>query len=105
MVGMALFYDHYWNKQWSSTFGYSRLDTENSDGQAADAFKAGQYALVNLMHYPAENVMMGAEFQWGRRENNPELRGTDAQKTRLLAVDDYRIQFSFKYNFSLSIGG
>ena len=95
MVGIVLFYDHYWNKQWSSTLGYSRLDIDNSDGQAADAFKAGQYALVNLMHYPAKDVMVGAEFQYGRREN----------KSDGWAVDDYRVQFTFKYNFSLSIGG
>jgi len=95
MVGIVLFYDHYWNKQWSSTLGYSRLDIDNSDGQASDAFKSGQYALVNLMHYPAKNVMVGAEFQYGRREN----------KSDGWAVDDYRVQFTFKYNFSLSIGG
>jgi len=95
MVGIVLFYDHYWNKQWSSTLGYSRLDIDNSDGQTADAFKAGQYALVNLMHYPAKDVMVGAEFQYGRREN----------KSDGWAVDDYRVQFTFKYNFSMSVGG
>jgi hypothetical protein len=95
MVGIVLFYDHYWNKQWSSTLGYSRLDIDNSDGQAPDAFKAGQYALVNLMHYPAKDVMVGGEFQYGRREN----------KSDGWAVDDYRVQFTVKYNFSLSIGG
>ena len=95
MVGIVLFYDHYWNKQWSSTLGYSRLDIDNSDGQAADAFKSGQYGLVNLMHYPAKDVMVGGEFQYGRREN----------KSDGWAVDDYRVQFTFKYNFSLSIGG
>lgn len=95
MVGVVLFYDHYWNKQWSSTIGYSLLNMDNTDGQAADAFKAGHYALVNLLHYPAKDVMVGGEFQYGRREN----------KSDGWAVDDYRIQFTFKYNFSLSIGG
>jgi hypothetical protein len=47
------------------------------------------------MHYPAKDVMVGAEFQYGRREN----------KSDGWAVDDYRVQFTFKYNFSLSIGG
>jgi hypothetical protein len=95
MVGVVLFYDHYWNKQWSSTIGYSLLNMDNTDGQAPDAFKAGHYALVNLLHYPAKDVMVGGEFQYGRREN----------KSDGWAVDDYRIQFTFKYNFSLSIGG
>ena len=103
VTGIVLFYDHYWNKQWSSTFGYSRLDIKNSSGQTDEAFKSGQYALVNLLHYPAKDVMVGAEFQYGRRENKAESKivGNEGFKS----VDDYRIQFSFKYNFSLSIGG
>jgi len=39
--------------------------------------------------------MAGGEFQWGRRHNN-----SDGWK-----VNDYRIQFSFKYNFALTLGG
>jgi hypothetical protein len=34
--------------------------------------------------------MVGGEFQWGRRENFRDG----------FASNDYRIQFSFKYNFS-----
>jgi hypothetical protein len=39
--------------------------------------------------------MMGVEYQWGRRENQ-----SDGWR-----ANDYRVQFSFKYNYSLSIGG
>ena len=95
VLGVVLFYDHYWNTQWSTTLGYSRVDIDNSSGQAADAYKNGQYALVNLLHYPAKDVMVGAEFQYARREN----------KSDGWSSDDFRIQFSFKYNFSASIGG
>jgi len=34
-------------------------------------------------------VMAGLEFQWGRRENFRDG----------FSVDDYRIQFSFKYDW------
>jgi hypothetical protein len=95
LQGLVIFLDHSWNSKWSTAIGYSRLDIDNSDGQAPDAFHIGQYALGNLLFYPAENVMMGGEFQWGRRENN-----SDGFQT-----DDYRIQFSFKYNFAFSLGG
>ena len=95
MSSFVLFYDHNWNEKWSSTIGYSRLDIDNSSGQTPDAFKAGQYALVNLLHYPTAGVMMGGEIQWGERENFSDG----------WSVDDLRIQFSFKYNFSASIGG
>ena len=97
IVGKALpmwsfiaYLDHNWNKRFSSSFGYSMMNVDNSDGQAADAYHRGHYASGNLLYYPWENVLMGGEFIWGRRENF--LDGFKA--------DDFRIQFSFKYNFS-----
>jgi hypothetical protein len=66
------------------------LDIDNSNGQIPAAFRRGHYALGNLLFYPVENVMIGGEFQWGRRENF--LDGFHS--------DDFRIQFSFRYNFS-----
>jgi hypothetical protein len=38
---------------------------------------------------------MGAELQYGRRDNNSDG----------WFEDDVRVQFSFRYNFSGSIGG
>ena len=70
-------------------------DIDNTDGQAPDAFKVGQYALGNLLYYPAPNVMFGGEFQWGRRENFSDG----------FSRDDFKVQFSFKYNFSYKLGG
>ena len=97
IVGKALpmwsfiaYLDHNWNKRWSSSVGYSMMDVDNSNGQAADAYHRGHYASGNLLYYPWENVLMGGEFIWGRRENF-----LDGFKS-----DDFRIQFSFKYNFS-----
>jgi hypothetical protein len=71
------------------------IDIENSEGQADDAFHRGDYALVNLLHYPAKNVMVGIEAQYGRRENFRD--GWD--------VDDFRVQFSARYNFAQMMGG
>jgi DcaP outer membrane protein len=90
MWSMVAFLDHNWNKRFSTAVGYSMLDIDNSNGQTADAFHRGYYGLANLLYYPYENVMLGGEFQWGRRQNF--LDGFHA--------DDFRIQFSFKYNFS-----
>jgi hypothetical protein len=95
ILGVVAFLDHNWNKQWSSAIGYSRVDITNSDGQAPNAFKLGQYALVNLLYSPVTNFMAGFEFLWGQRKNYQ-----DGWK-----VDDYRIQFSAKFNFSTTIGG
>jgi hypothetical protein len=93
--GYVAFYDAVWNDHWSTTAGYSRVDIDNSNGQSPSAFKTGQYALFNVLCTPIPNLMLGPEFQWGRRENNSDG----------WSVDDYRVQFSVKYSFKQSIGG
>ena len=95
ILGIVAFLDLNWNAKWTSSVGYSLVNIDNSDGQADDAFKRGQYALANILYYPAKNVMLGPEIQWGKRENFRDG----------FTSDDFRIQFSAKYNFSLSLGG
>ena len=95
LLGIVAFYDHYWSEKFSSTLGYSRLDIDNSAGQADDAFRTGQYAVTNLLYYPVKDVMVGGEFQFGHRKNFRDG----------FSVPDYRIQFSFKYNFSFQVLG
>jgi hypothetical protein len=95
VFGLVAFFDYAWSERYTSTIGYSRLDISNSDLQLADAFKSGQYALVNFLIYPVKNVMFGPEFQWGHRENNSDG----------FNVSDYRVQFSVKYNFGKVWGG
>jgi len=94
VLGIVAFYDVQWNERWSSTAGYSSVDIDNTNGQRPDAFKRGQYALANLLYYPAKNVMVGGELQWGDREDKGGFTS-----------DDLRFQVSAKYNFSTSIGG
>jgi hypothetical protein len=95
IFGLMAFYDHTWNDKWTSSGGYSRVNIDTSSGQLPSDFKIGQYAVGNLLYTPVSNVMAGGEFQWGRRDNN-----TDG-----FSSHDYRIQFSFKYNFSYKLGG
>ncbi|MET0623044.1 MAG: DcaP family trimeric outer membrane transporter [Pyrinomonadaceae bacterium] len=90
MLGVVAFLDHNWNKKFSSSAGYSMQNVENSNAQSPSAFRQGHYALGNLLFYPQEKVMVGGEFQFGRRHNF-----SDGWR-----VNDYRMQFSFKYNFS-----
>ncbi|HEY3516905.1 MAG TPA: DcaP family trimeric outer membrane transporter [Gammaproteobacteria bacterium] len=95
MTGVVAFIDLNWSSKWTSTVGYSFLDIDNSEGQAANAFKKGQYALVNLLYHPTDNVMLGPELQWGDRENFRDG----------FSSDDVRVQFSAKYSFAGSVGG
>jgi len=92
MIGISAFLDHTWSDKFSTSVGYSMLDIENSDAQTDDSYKKGQYALVNLLYYPAENFLAGIEYQWGNRENFRDGWNTSVS----------RVQFSFKYNFSHS---
>jgi len=95
IVAFNIFLDHKYNDQFSSAIGYSWQDNDNTDAQAPDAFRVGHYALGNLLYYPAPNVMFGGELQWGRRENFSDGFHSDG----------FKLQFSFKYNFSWKLGG
>jgi hypothetical protein len=90
IIGLSAFLDHKWNDKFTTSVGYSMVDIDNSNGQNADAFRRGHYALANLLYSPVPNVMIGTEFLYGARENF--LDG--------FYSDDFRIQFAFKYNFS-----
>jgi DcaP outer membrane protein len=95
IAGLVAFLDHTWSEKFSSSVGYSWQDNDNTDAQAPNAFKTGHYALGNLLYSPAANVMVGGEFQWGRRENFSDGFQSDGVK----------VQFSFRYNFSWKLGG
>jgi hypothetical protein len=95
ILGLVAFVDHTWNERYSSSFGYSWQENDNTDAQAASAFRTGHYVLGNLLYYPVPNVMVGGELQWGRRENFADGFESDV----------FKVQFAFKYNFSWKLGG
>lgn len=95
VFGALGFLDITWCDLLTSSLGYSYLRIWNSDGQLPDAFHISHYALINLLVHPTERLMMGAEFQFGRRENNDD--GFHA--------NDFKLQLSVKYSFSKTFGG
>jgi hypothetical protein len=90
VLGIVSFLDHNWSDRFSSSIGYSMVNIENSNAQATNAYHQGHYALGNLLYHPMKRVTMGGEFQFGRRVNF--LDGFN--------VNDYRVQFSFKYDWN-----
>ena len=88
VLGISAYYDHYWNRRWSSSIGWSMLDMQEEDGMGAGEFSRGQIAQVNLLHYPLDNLMLGTELIWGQREDVDGATG-----------EDFRVQFSVKVNF------
>ena len=94
MIGVVAFLDLNWSDQWTSTIGYSLLDTDPTNGQSASSFKKGQYALTNLLWHPVPNFFIGPELQWAKRDNFRDG----------FSSDDFRVQVSAKWNFSKSFG-
>ena len=94
IFGAVAFLEHSWNSTWTSSIGWSMVNITNSDAQASSAFHNGQYGIGNLIWTPVTDVLMGAEFQYGRRVNFSDH----------FTFDDYRLQFSFKYTFSQHLG-
>ena len=95
LTGTVAFVDHNWNDKFSSAVGYSGQYIDNVEGQAATAFRNAHYALGNLLYTPVPGVMVGGELQWGKREmfKDPYVG------------EGLKLQFSFKYNFSVKVGG
>jgi hypothetical protein len=95
VLGAVAFADIDWSKELTSSVGWSFVWINNSDLQLPSAFHIGHYALANLLWHPTDKILIGGEFQFGRRENNSD--GFD--------VNDYKLQFSAKYVFSQIWGG
>jgi hypothetical protein len=78
-----------WSRIISSSFGYSATIVDNTDGQANDAYKMGQYSFINLLCYPLSDMMSGIEFIYARRDNKDGFHS-----------DNPQIRVAFKYSFS-----
>ena len=95
VTGIVAFLDHSWNSKWTTSIGYSGQSVKNSNGQAANAFHKGDYAIANLLYSPVKNFMTGVELQYGKRTNFSDGFSSDA----------FKVQFSVKANFSQMFGG
>jgi hypothetical protein len=90
VLGVVSFLDHTWSERFSTSIGYSFLNISNSDAMTPASFHQGDYALVNLLFHPVKQVTVGGEFQFGRRVNFADG----------FNVNDYKLQFSFRYDWS-----
>jgi hypothetical protein len=90
VLGVVAFLDHTWSDRFSTAAGYSMVNIENSDAMSPNSYHQGHYALANLLYHPVKQVTMGGEFQFGRRVNFSDG----------FNYNDYRLQFSFRYDWS-----
>jgi hypothetical protein len=93
--GLSAFYNYFWNDRWNSTAGYSQVGIDNSILQNPNDFHRGQYSIANVLYTPTDNILVGGEVQWGRRTNFADG----------FRYNDYKLQFSFKFNFDGVIVG
>ena len=91
--GFFSFAEITWNNKLRSSIGYSMETISNTDLQSPNAFRKGQYGVINLRYSPVYVMMMAVEYQYGRRDNFSDGFHSTGNK----------IQFSFKYNFSAKI--
>jgi hypothetical protein len=94
VLGVVSFIDHTWSPRFSSSAGYSMVNIQNANGDLPSAYHQGHYAVGNLLFYPVKQVMMGTEFQFGRRVNFNDGFNTN----------DYRLQFSVRYDWAKAFG-
>ena len=87
-VGGYVAYQHYWCAEWASTVGYSYLHMYPVTGQSPSAYKAGHYAVANIMYYPTDRIWVGIEALYGVRNDVNGNKG-----------DDGRLSFSVQYRF------
>ena len=93
VLGFFCFTEIKLTKKLQSSIGYSVERISNADLQSPDAFRKGQYGVINLRYYPVDNMMAGIEYQYGRRDNFNDGFHSAGNK----------LQFSVRINFSTKV--
>jgi hypothetical protein len=88
LLNWMVYYNRWWSEKWRSVIGFSQNIQDNSAGQLESDQHKGSYASVNLLYYPLQSVMLGAEGLWGERVNKDGANATDK-----------RVQFSTRLTF------
>lgn len=92
--GYYTFAEINWSPVLATTIGYSQETVKTGNLQSADAFRKGRYGLGNLRWLPSKTIMIGIEYQYGKRQNAGN--GFSATGNKL--------QLSAKYSFSSRAG-
>ncbi|MCK4838170.1 MAG: hypothetical protein KAS94_05165 [Desulfobulbaceae bacterium] len=88
VFGWFVSYEHWWSRQFTSTFVYGALDADNRAAQPPDSFDKTQYTSANLVWMPTERWLFGVEGLWGKRVDKDGAEGTD-----------FRTQFTGRFTF------
>jgi len=67
---------HFWSDQFRSNLVYGYVDADNPEFLSGETFDSNNYAAADFIWAPYENVALGIEYLWGRRENKDRASGT-----------------------------
>ncbi len=81
-------YEHWYSEKWLTNITYTKVDVNNTEGQAGDTYASASYLATSLWFIPVRNFSIGVEYVWGEREN---LDGQRAKANRINGL--------FQYNF------
>ncbi|NRB72597.1 MAG: hypothetical protein HRU51_11850 [Xanthomonadales bacterium] len=87
-IGYMLYYDHWWDDQWSSSIGISQNDNKLTNLQLTDQADKITYASTNLFYRPTDQLLVGIEALYGKLEQANGASGSD-----------FRLQFTTRYSF------
>ncbi len=87
-TGWFAAYEHWWAKNWISTFSYGETTSDLTDTLPDNTYERATYGSANLIWIPRERMGVGIEYLYGTRENKDGQSG-----------EANRIQTSFQYKF------
>jgi hypothetical protein len=91
LLGVMGFVELYATPRWAGTVGYSSTAVQTQEGQAPTAFLRGDYASATVLFTPVENLLVGAGYNWARRQDADGGSGVDQ-----------RAQLTVKYSYSFT---
>jgi hypothetical protein len=86
--GGNISYQHWWNETMRSSLVFGYIDVDNNAGAAGDPNTKAYSIHANFMHEPVQNLRLGIEYIFGKRELESGLDG-----------ELNRLQFSSRYVF------
>lgn len=88
--GYTAFYNHYFNKGWMASAGFSQTFQDNTAGQTGDAFNKSQYMVAQVIYeIIKDHFYVGLDYQYGKRFNKDKA-----------SANDQRVMFSVRYQMS-----
>ena len=75
IFGVYAGFQHFWSDLYRSNLVFGHVDSDNPAFLSGDTFDNTSYTAVDFIWSPYEEVTVGVEYLWGRRENKDGASG------------------------------